>query len=108
MDTKKYKEILLERQNELIDRSQKSESSREPVELDQTRQGRLSRQDALMQQAMQQATDNNRQIEIKRIKAALKRIDSNDFGYCAICDEEISEPRLNNDPVVHTCIKCAE
>lgn len=107
MNTEKYKDILLARKKEALTHSEKSKETRAPVELDQTVQGRLSRQDALMQQEMALATDRKRQDEIIRIQSALDRIESGDFGYCVKCDEEISEPRLENDPAVPTCINCA-
>lgn len=108
MNTEELKNKLLERQKELQDHSVKSKESRAPVELDQTRMGRLSRQDALMQQSMAEATERKREVELVRIKTALARIDTEDFGYCALCDEAISDARLNNDPAVSTCINCAK
>ena len=56
MDKDKLKNILLQRQTELQEHSLKSRETRAPVELDQTRMGRLSRQDALLQQSMAEAT----------------------------------------------------
>lgn len=86
--------------------SDMSADSRKPVTLDQTSVGRLSRMDAIQGQAMQLETERRRQIERQRIDAALARIQSGDFGYCAVCDEEIAEKRLQNDPSVTTCIDC--
>ncbi len=107
-DTEYYKNKLLERKAELENHSAQSRESREPVELDQTKMGRLSRQDALMQQSMAEATQRNRNLEIHKIEAALKRIESGNFGFCAACDEEIAKARLQNDPAVPTCIACAQ
>jgi len=39
---------------------------------------------------------------------ALGRIESGDFGYCAQCDEDIEAKRLEADPTVPLCIKCAQ
>jgi len=103
-----YKNNLLERKTALEKHSKNSRESREPVELDQTKMGRLSRQDALMQQSMAEATERNRAAEIQKIEAALQRIESGDFGFCLSCDEEISKARLQNDPAMPTCIKCAQ
>ena len=108
MDTKLFKNSLLKRKQALEDHSRKSEETRAPVELDPNVQGRVSRQDALMQQAMAEATQRKRLEEIQRINAALDRIENNDFGYCVTCDEEISQARLQNDPAVPTCISCAK
>ena len=40
-------------------------------------------------------------------RAAIKRIDEGEYGYCTACGEEIAEKRLAADPIVATCIACA-
>lgn len=84
-----------------------SAQSRAPVELDQSSVGRVSRIDAIQSQAMALATQRNRAAELSRIEAALKRIADGDYGYCMTCDEPIALKRLEFDPAVPTCIKCA-
>lgn len=108
MDTQKFKTALLERKKNLQAHSEQSKSARAPVELDQTLQGRLSRQDAMMQQEMAKATEQKRQDEIIRINAALTRIENGEFGYCVKCGENIAQARLDNDPAVPACINCAK
>lgn len=85
-----------------------SETERAPVDLDQTSFGRLSRMDAMQVQAMALASHQRRKAELDRVNAALERIGSDDFGYCALCGEEIAEARVTNDPAVSTCIRCAK
>ena len=102
-----YKKHLLTLQEELTRLSEVTKTSRNPVELDQTSVGRLSRMDAMQAQAMQLETGRRREQELVRIGGALKRIETGDFGYCAICDEEIGEKRLLHDPAFTTCIGCA-
>ena len=61
MDDAFFAEIrtaLERRRAELTDLSQSTESDRAPVELDQTRMGRLSRMDAIQQQAMAKTAGN--------------------------------------------------
>lgn len=77
------------------------------VELDQQAVGRLSRQDALQAQAMARATHARRDIERRRLKAALERIDAGEFGWCEDCGEAIAEARLALDPGLVRCISCA-
>ena len=78
-----------------------------PVELDQSRMGRLTRMDAMQQQAMSQAAARLTQNELQRIRTALDRINSGEYGYCVRCEEDIAEGRLRVDPSVLNCIGCA-
>lgn len=101
------KNVLLNTQTELVALQDASASAREPVRLDQTSVGRVSRIDAMQQQAMAQAQERQRATELGRITQALKRIQTGDFGYCSACDEEIAIKRLQIAPSVSLCIKCA-
>jgi len=84
-----------------------SEEGREPVTLQQDSVGRLSRMDAMQQQAMAQAEERRRTAERARIRAALARLDEGEWGHCAGCGEDIAEGRLRNDPSVARCVGCA-
>jgi DnaK suppressor protein len=44
---------------------------------------------------------------LKRIEAAMQRLESDDYGYCLRCGEMIAEPRLRADPAATLCISCA-
>jgi|TARA_Y100000294_G_scaffold176369_1_gene198598 DnaK suppressor protein len=108
IDVKAYKKHLIEMREEVEKLSEVTEEARQPVELDQTTVGRLSRMDALQTQAMQLETERRRTVEIQRIDAALKRIDEGEFGYCVSCGIDIETKRLKNDPTTPTCFDCAE
>lgn len=92
---------------ELEAASAESRDARAPVALDQTRQGRLSRMDAIQGQAMAQAAEERRKRRIVALRGALFRIKSGEFGECAECAETIAEARLRADPAVTLCIECA-
>lgn len=83
------------------------EDDRKPVELDQQSVGRLSRMDSMQVQAMAQATEQRRQLEAKRVRAAIARIDEAEYGLCTACGEAISDGRLTADPLAVRCIACA-
>lgn len=78
------------------------------VELDQTRTGRLSRMDALQLQAMANASRERAAAELRRIDAALERIENDIYGNCAECGEPIAAARLEAHPAVTLCVGCAE
>lgn len=99
---------LLEMQQELNAMEEADRDSRRPVELDQPAIGRLSRMDALQAQQMAQETARRRQQQLQRIEGALRRMDNDDFGYCALCDEEIDLRRLTIDPTTTRCIECVD
>jgi RNA polymerase-binding transcription factor len=101
------KAALMARREELSTLAASSAESRATVELDQTTVGRLSRMDALQGQQMALETERRRHAEMRRIEAALERIEANDFGYCLSCDEQIAPKRLTLDPSVALCITCA-
>ncbi|MEQ8395774.1 TraR/DksA C4-type zinc finger protein [Thalassobaculum sp.] len=107
IDLEGTRQALTERLDELQRSTDSTADSRKPVELDQASVGRLSRMDAMQMQAMAQATERLRGQQIDRVRAALKRIDDGDYGYCVACGEEIEPKRLAVDLTVPTCIDCA-
>jgi len=90
----------------LLQKEQTAED-KAPVELDQARLGRLSRMDAMQQQAMALELDRRRDVQIKRIEGAFLRLEKGAYGECARCNERIDEKRMDNDPTVFFCIACA-
>ena len=108
IDLKSAKVLLKARRDELEKLSSLSKDARSTVELDQQSVGRLSRMDAMQQQAMNQATERTRQRDLNRIKAAMVRMDDGEYGYCTECGEEIAMRRLEVDPIAERCINCAQ
>ena len=95
----------LKRETENLSRIAKDNSA--TVELDQQSVGRLSRMDALQREAMAEASERARSVELHKINAALQRIEDGEYGYCLECGDEISKQRLAVDPAASHCIKCA-
>lgn len=62
--------------------------------------------DALQGQAM--ATAGRRQMELRRIDAALSRLEQDEYGECLNCGEMGSPGRLGMDPAAPLCLACAE
>ncbi|MDI6797139.1 MAG: TraR/DksA C4-type zinc finger protein [Desulfatibacillaceae bacterium] len=94
----------------LTKRKEQLEKARRPIEtvtLDQSRIGRLTRMDAMQQQAMSRAAARLAQMEEGRISLALERLAEGDYGYCVQCEEQIPKKRLEADPSALTCIRCA-
>ena len=106
-DLEKAKRRLAEKRAEIEAHSAMSAEARATVELDQVAVGRLSRMDAMQQQAMAEASERARQRDLVRIEMAERRIASGDYGFCEECDEEIPDGRLAIDPMATHCVRCA-
>ncbi len=106
-DPKTVRQRLEAERTELLHDAEVSAEERDVVVLDQTSVGRLSRMDALQNQAMQVETERRREVEIARIDAALQRLDDDEYGYCVSCGEEIQSKRLDMDPATPVCVDCA-
>lgn len=98
---------LLDLKTDLEALSLGAAGDRKPVELDQQSVGRLSRQDSLQVQAMANAADARRAGELRRIAAALVRLEAGEYGWCVECGEEIGDKRLEVDPAAARCRECA-
>jgi len=107
MNLAKYKKLLLSEKENLQNIDEVSAEGRETVTLDQQSVGRLSRMDALQGQAMNNAIAIRRSQAIKRIDAALGRMDEGEYGYCVTCGDEMDEKRLDLDPAAASCTNCA-
>ena len=106
IDNEVAKSRLLERKAEINHLSKISSEARQIVTLDQQSVGRLSRMDALQGQAMAKATERKRQIELTRIERALSALETDEYGLCGSCGEEIAQKRLDVDPSALLCIRC--
>ncbi len=107
MDINQYRRKLLSRHAELVHLQSISQEGRSAVKLDQQSVGRLSRMDAMQQQAMAAATQRQRDNEISRIINALRRMDEDEYGLCVQCGGDIAKQRLEIDPAATHCISCA-
>ncbi len=107
LDREKIRRLLEEERAGLLKDSASAADERRPVELDQQSVGRLSRMDAMQVQAMAQAVEARRKGRLQLIEAALRRLDTDDFGFCDDCGEPIPAKRLEIDPTTTRCVDCA-
>ena len=106
-DATRFRKLLLELREKLIASQADGKEASGTVELDQMRVGRLSRMDALQAQAMSKEAARRRQVQLVAVKAALKRIESGEYGLCRECGNYIKIKRLEFDPAARLCIACA-
>lgn len=107
-ELEQIRQKLLRLRTELRELGEASRQASEPVELDQTRVGRLSRMDAMQAQQMALEASRRRQQQLVKVESALRRIESGEYGYCFICSEAIDLRRLSIDPTSTRCVECVE
>jgi DnaK suppressor protein len=100
------KKNLYQMRSELQALEQSSGESKETVDLDQAKIGRLSRMDAMQIQQMALEETRRRQQKLIKIEGALGRIESGEYGECYICGEEIDMRRLFFDATNTRCVAC--
>ncbi|MDX2478879.1 MAG: TraR/DksA C4-type zinc finger protein [Desulfuromusa sp.] len=101
----KLRNKLLTLQEELRLLLTESSASSQIVDLAQPI-GRLSRMDALQQQAMAKANRTGHQHRLILIEAALLAIKLERYGECRRCEEPIGYSRLNVRPESPFCLDC--
>ena len=77
------------------------------VELDGS-MGRLSRMDALQQQEMALAQARLAATRLKVVVGALRRVETDDYGWCPDCGEPIGFKRLFARPEAPFCVACTQ
>ncbi len=107
-DIQRIKTRLQQDRAELLSLQTSRDEAAATVTLDQSSVGRLSRMDALQQQAMAQNTKQRAELSLTRIEAALRRCEDGHYGYCHACEEPIDPQRLEFDPAATLCIACAQ
>jgi DnaK suppressor protein len=102
-----FREIIAARLAEIVGEDARGRDGQAVVELDQQAVGRLSRMDALQNQAMAKAQQARRDSETTRLRAALQRLDDGTYGACEECGEDIPIGRLKLDLAARRCVSCA-
>lgn len=103
----RFRALILQRIGEIEEEILQASDAKRTVELDQQKVGRLSRMDAIQQQAMAIASEQRRSVELDRLRAALIRMTDDEYGYCEDCGEPIAPKRLEIDLASTRCISCA-
>ncbi|WP_371227076.1 TraR/DksA family transcriptional regulator [Roseovarius sp. 2305UL8-3] len=106
-EIEKKRGLIAARLAALEEEDRLGEAGQATVELDQQAVGRLSRMDALQNQAMAKANSTRRQAERSQLQAALTRMDEGEYGFCEDCGDDIAPARLDLNPAATKCIQCA-
>ena len=107
MDLEIAKKALLEKQQELLSRVERTH--KHIYQKDEPVSAQFSEQVTEMANAeLVHALDVEGRMELNQIQHALERLDAGEYGSCIDCGNAISEQRLEAIPFAEKCIKCAE
>lgn len=106
-ELKKFKELLLERKEQLLQSANAQKEGQLGVD-----------QDDLPDEVDQASTETGQQLQLrlrdrenvllKKIGKALAKIEDGTYGVCEICEDPINTKRLEARPVTDLCIRCKE
>lgn len=103
----KFKAILLEQRNRLLQSSERSKEEDLQLSVDDL-PDEVDHASAEINQSVIFRLRDRERILLQKIEHALKKIESGEFGNCEECGEEIAAKRLEARPVTTLCIKCKE
>ena len=99
-------EALRELRDRLSETLDGQDDAAKPVELDQTKMGRVSRIDAIQQQEMARSAQSAARRRLALVRQALEAIGKDEYGDCRICEEPIAFRRLQARPESPFCVEC--
>lgn len=99
-------QVLLDKLTALKTSILEASKNTEPVMLDQSSQGRLSRMDAIQQQQLACNLLYRMKQEELRLQAAINRFHDGTYGFCCKCGEQIDQHRLDVDLATPFCNDC--
>jgi len=70
--------------------------------------GRLTRQEMIQEQQVNEHALHEAEIRVNKLKYALQKVDREDYGICAECEEEIIFGRLMLLPESTHCVACKQ
>ena len=105
-DIESFRRRITAELTQVGDSSGEAQDAASTVMLDQSSVGRLSRMDAMQQQAMAESMRERLELRRRKLQAALARINAGTFGCCCECEAYIEPERLESDPGTVFCFDC--
>lgn len=97
------RELIEQRLKSLLERARRiDDHRRRPALADSEEQAAEAETDEVLT-----GLDESTRQEIARLRAALERLDSGDYGRCVRCGAKIPAARLAAIPEATSCVKCA-
>ncbi len=105
-EIKELFDLLLSKRETLESQLSESRDALKPVALDQTRQGRVSRMDAIQRQGVAASARKHTSTTLQKVASALKRFETQEFGNCRMCEELFGYGRLKAQLRSALCLSC--
>ncbi len=103
----KFKAILLKEQQEVLRKAAKTLNDEAKVDTNELPDETDQASSEYLQSLALRLRDREKTY-LNKVEAALKKIETGEFGICENCGEEISIKRLEARPVTTLCIRCKE
>lgn len=106
-DLKYFKDVLLERKKQILSNIETVEKELEGIaEFESKDEGDFAscNNSSLIEDALSKQQKN----ELEEIEAALKKINTGEYGECDMCGDPITFQRLKVKPHAKYCINCRE
>lgn len=100
-----FKKKLLKMREAILDKSKKLKEDSYNLGTDGIQDMADAASNAYNADILMSLSDNDLNL-LKEIDSALDKIAGNNYGVCEECEEEISEKRLEANPVARYCITC--
>lgn len=106
-DLKRFKEILLERQRQILTTAESTREEGLGIEADDL-PDEVDQASTEAGQTMRLRLRDRENVLLKKIVRSLEKIEEGEYGICESCGEEIGVKRLEARPVSELCIRCKE
>ncbi len=100
-----FKQLILEQIEEVEEEIRELEEMTKPIAPDNAL-GRLTRMEALGSKSVNEAVLEDKRMRLQALEGALSRCESETYGICTKCGQEIPLGRLAALPHSSRCIKC--
>lgn len=105
--TEDFRKILIDKRDRLIAEAKRTLDQDMVIEADE-RMDEVDQASSEYMQAFSFRLRGRERFLLSKIEHALKKMDTNEYGLCEECEEQISLKRLQARPEAQLCIQCKE
>lgn len=105
LERKKFADLIISEIEKVENQIKSLKSITRPIAPDDSI-GRLSRMEAINEKSVNEANLRKAEIRLQQLQSAQKRVQTEEYGFCVECAEEIPQKRLQLLPESLFCIQC--